>query len=542
MGNWGGAKGRGLGLVGLAVAVAACTQVRALPGAIAVAPGASPLPGAVVGGVEAPGASVGAAARAGLLAVLVRWGGGVQAPVTVRASLSAPQAAGGAVAQLEAAGADLAGQQAYFAFPALPGGAYRLAVTAVGAEGQNLGQLEQEVAVPPGDARRLDLDLALTPLPQPTPPRVSPNPRPDLAGASPGPTAGPPAVASPLPLPPTPVPSPPAPLPPLPPPPPGPPNFNALVAQGVALDVIGQAQGGLAAGKLEALLPADRGVLAEEVATASTALAQIMLVKAAVAGEQGPALRELGAALRGKAEPEVAALCLMRGAQDLVQQWQAACGPAVVQTLQGEANPLRALALHREPIHLVSPDLRCPQLALEQRKLLEAYGGVAKAREAVGVESPAIPAMLNDHAGPFTGRRYVLEGSTDLEAFGRLSALLKAGEDVPLRLGFGPQGGESWAHLVVALAVRGPTGAGEALVHDPFSGKTAWVKEGELRAGLSQPFFSEPARWTHLHRPSPVPGAWRLVGSAGLQPRAAWPGWGLLGGLAGGLALGAGPT
>lgn len=497
---------RGLGLMGLALAVVACTQTRPTPAELGVAPGASRLPSTVVQGESLGAGPSSRAPRAGIVAALVRWPAGVQAPVAVRASLAAPADLGGAIASLEAAGQDLANQQAYFPFPALPSGSYRLVVSALGPQGLALGQLEQSVEVPPGDARLVELNLTLPEVAQPTPPRTSPNPRPDLAGASPGPVAGSPAFGRPSPVPSVAA-SAPVPVPPPPPPPPGPPNFNALVAQALAMDAMGQAMAADAANRLEGLLPADRGVLAEEVATAGTALAQMMLVKAAVVGEQGPALRALGSALRGKSEAEVEALCLMRGAQDLTQQWADACGPAVVQVIQGEVNPVRALALHQEPIHTVSPTKDCRVLATEQKTLLEAYGGVAVPRGLFGGEGVGITPMLNDHAGPVSRVRYEVEAASDTQAFDRLSARLKAGHDVPIRIGFGALGAEDRGHFMVALSTRGPLGSREALIHDPFSGKTAWILEGAMRGADFKPFFAETARWTHMHVPIPPGGA-----------------------------------
>lgn len=333
---------------------------------------------------------------------------------------------------------------------------------------------------------------------------TAPTPRPSVA-PSPTPTPQPSLGPSPTPQPspsPAPTPTPRPSLAPSPTPQPSPsaaaPDFQALVAQGLARDALGWGLSLQAGTRLAQLSAGTRQALTQGVQAQGTDLARIMLVKAALVGEQGPAIQGLSAALQGRSEGEVAALCLMRGAQDLIQQWADSCGPAIVQTMQGEANPVRALALHQEPSHTVAPFGACAQLAAEQKRWLEAHGGVAVPRGQAGGVGIGITALLNTEAQPFTEARYAFEGSEDQGAFDRLAGHLDRGVDVPIRIAFGSGAG----HFMVALNQRGQAPSREALIHDPYTGSTAWVAESAMRQANFRPFFTETARWTHLYAPS----------------------------------------
>lgn len=502
--------------------------------------------------------------RGAVLGGLVRWPEGAQAPAKLRARLYAEGSAA-LLAEWEAEGEALGQGQGSFSFPALPQGRYRLSLLATGANGATLAQRDEALSVQAGEANFLDLALALpaaaslpplaqrpsaapgaTPSLAPSPSASQgigivvlrpslppgwglPSPRPSLA-PSPSPTLGPSSAPSQAPSPsptpsaapassPSPVATPPpsvrpsaaaSPTPtprpsttPTPSPAPTPSampavDLDALVARGLARDALGFGLSVQAGGRLAQLSASTRQALTQGVQAQGTELARIMLVKAALVGEQGPALQGLSAALQGRSEGEVAALCLMRGAQDLIQQWADSCGPAIVQTMQGEANPVRALALHQEPSHTVAPFGACAQLAAEQKRWLEAYGGVAVPRGQAGGVGIGITALLNTEAQPFTEARYAFEGSEDQGAFDRLAGHLERGVDVPIRIAFGSGAG----HFMVALNQRGQAPSREALIHDPYTGGTAWVAESAMRQANFRPFFTETARWTHLYAPS----------------------------------------
>lgn len=533
--------------------------------------------------------------RGAVLGGVVRWGEAAQSPQKLKASLFAGPATK-ALAEWEAEGDALALGQSSFSFPALPQGRYRLLVQASDAKGASLGQQEQVVEVAAGDARFVELALALpprppgasapplvgrpdaldpsqgattgpspgqplalpsvgigivilrpslppgwgqaspspasslapqaSPAPSPTPlvpspsplgPNPSPQASPSLASPSPGvaspspaasPTIRPSVAPSPTPTPrPSVAPSPsPTPRPSVAPsvaPSPSPvaPNFEALVAQGLARDALNRPTALVAGTRLAQLAPGDMQALVAGVQAQSTELARIMLVKAALVGEKAAALQGLSQSLQGRSEGEVAALCLMRGGQDLIQQWADSCGPAIVQTMQGEANPVRALALHREPSHTVAPFGACQQLAGEQKTLLERYGGVAVPRGQAGGVGIGITALLNQEAQPYTEASYAVQAAEDSQAFTRLEGHLQAGHDVPIRIAFA-DGASERGHFMVVLNARGTSPSREALIHDPYTGSTAWLAESAMQAANFRPFFVESARWTHLYAPS----------------------------------------
>ena len=113
--------------------------------------------------------------------------------------------------------------------------------------------------------------------------------------------------------------------------------------------------------------------------------------------------------------------------------------------------------------------------------------------------------MLNDMLTPITGASYsTFEAGNAPAALEQVSNWLRSGFDVPIRISQQrPTGGQDSGHFMLMMAVRGSTGSREFQIHDPWTGKTAWVPEGQIVNNQMAPMFNY-ARLTHVYTPSSV--------------------------------------
>jgi hypothetical protein len=240
---------------------------------------------------------------------------------------------------------------------------------------------------------------------------------------------------------------------------------------------------------------------------AQTRTEQVFILKAFSANEPWQNLVQFAAEMRGQSESEIVRRCTMRDDSDLVQQWQDACGPTVLQTAAGEVDPRFAWELNKTfDLARIDPAGANGALAQQQRQWLEAYGGRAVQRGQSGGSGIAIGQMLNDMLAPITGTTYeTMDASNKSYALDQVASRLAAGYDVPLRISWDrPTGGADSGHFVLALAVRGYPGSREFQIHDPWTGKTAWVPERTLLGDQMPPMFPSYARLTHVYTPTAV--------------------------------------
>ncbi|MFP5502354.1 MAG: hypothetical protein ACLGIN_07675, partial [Candidatus Sericytochromatia bacterium] len=106
---------------------------------------------------------------------------------------------------------------------------------------------------------------------------------------------------------------------------------------------------------------------------APSATAGFFLLKALTAGEPWEQLLTYSAAMHGHDEAAIVSRSTMRDPEDLIQQWQDACGPTLLQTIVGEVDPRYAWELNaRFEVTVPDPDGRNAELALQQKEWLEA--------------------------------------------------------------------------------------------------------------------------------------------------------------------------
>jgi hypothetical protein len=195
----------------------------------------------------------------------------------------------------------------------------------------------------------------------------------------------------------------------------------------------------------------------------------------------------------------------MRDTADVIQQWQDGCGPTVMQTAAGEADPRYAWELNKGgDITQIAPFGENAALAAQQKQWLEQYGGVAVERGAAGGQGIALNQMLNDLLAPITHATYnTVESPSGAQGVESVAASLQGGLDVPIRISWGEAGTPGdVGHFVLAMASRGNAGARELQIHDPWTGKTAWVAEANIAANNFSPIFDNYARLSHFYAPT----------------------------------------
>lgn len=283
-------------------------------------------------------------------------------------------------------------------------------------------------------------------------------------------------------------------------------DLLGMFEEGVRRDLAGANQLAFFRDLHGALTAGQRESLHRLVADAPSTTAGFFLLKALTAGEPWEHLLTYAQAMHGHDDAAIVSRSTMRDPEDLIQQWQDACGPTLLQTVVGEVDPRYAWELNaRFAVTLPDPDGRNAELAMQQKEWLEAYGGLAVPRGESGGRGIAITQLLNDKLSPIVSARYDFATVGEVgPALDHVAAILETGYDVPLRLSWeGPGNADDAGHFLVAQTAEGGSGAWRLQIHDPFTGKTAWVSQADLAGGSFGPIFEE--GWlTHYYVPTPI--------------------------------------
>lgn len=281
----------------------------------------------------------------------------------------------------------------------------------------------------------------------------------------------------------------------------------AIFQEGVGRDLAGGNQMRTLSGYLGQLSPGQLNSIAGLLNQAGTKVEQIFLLKAYAAGEPWANLVQYAGEMRGKSEAEIISKSTMRDDADVIQQWQDSCGPTLVQTLAGEADPRFAWELNKSgDLAKIDPRGANTQIADQQKQWLEQYGGVAVERGGQGGAGMALTQILNDMVGTLAGATYAtVEAPSPAAAITPIAQSLQAGYDVPLRISWDqPGSGQDSGHFVLAMSVRQGASGRELQIHDPWTGKTAWVGENQIANNSFQPIFGSYARLSHYYQPQPT--------------------------------------
>lgn len=276
--------------------------------------------------------------------------------------------------------------------------------------------------------------------------------------------------------------------------------------EGVSRDLAGGNQLRTLSGYLTQLSAGQLNSMAGLLNQAGTKVEQIFLLKAYAAGEPWANLVQYAGEMRGKSESEIISKSTMRDDADVIQQWQDSCGPTLVQTLAGEADPRFAWELNKGgDLSRIDPGGVANAVAGQQKQWLEQYGGVAVERGGQGGAGMALTQILNDMVGSLTGASYnTVEVPFAPSGVNAICQSLQSGYDVPLRISWDqPGSGQDSGHFVLAMSVRQGVGGREIQIHDPWTGKTAWVGENNIANNSFAPIFGSYARLSHYYAPQP---------------------------------------
>lgn len=283
-------------------------------------------------------------------------------------------------------------------------------------------------------------------------------------------------------------------------------SLVATFQAGVERDLAGRNQADKLTTQLAGLSDGQLQSLQGLVGRAASHAEQVFILKAYTAGETWNNLVAYADEMRGRPEAEVISRSTMRDDADVVQQWQDSCGPTLLQTLAGEADPRYAWELNKtSDVASLAPTGAAMALADQQKAWLEAYGGIAVERGTTGGQGIALGQMLNDKMGPLVGATYQTVEATDAAAsLGAIADKVASGLDVPIRISWNrPGDGQDTGHFVVAMATREGTTGRELQIHDPWTGRTAWVSEAGIANDSFSPIFNTYARMSHYYPAEP---------------------------------------
>jgi hypothetical protein len=236
------------------------------------------------------------------------------------------------------------------------------------------------------------------------------------------------------------------------------------------------------------------------------------LRKALAAGHDIGEITQFAAEIRGKS-PEWMQHNLRLvddsydGGKGIEQQWNDSCVPATAEALRGEFDPIYSLREHQGNRDVDQTDSHVHvwpfnildvggngNVADEQRADLQAHGGIAVDRGDTGGRGMNEGVGINELSS-ITGVTYAKHDATN--SFTRGLALQKMDEDlargIPCALHINGGKGEGGHACLVTGVISGPPK--EYAIHDPFAGKTVYVKASDLQAGNIVPAI---AGWTKL--------------------------------------------
>lgn len=221
---------------------------------------------------------------------------------------------------------------------------------------------------------------------------------------------------------------------------------------------------------------------------AQTASARFFVLKSLLAGDAFHTLEKFIQELNVMQETEQKEKCVITWQRSIIQQWQFSCSVTAVQVYLGDLSPRYTWEVKKvRNFDIAANDLQSNEMAVQQKQLLEYYGGIASPRgdesgRPIGILSP-----LNELVGPIIGVRFYAEKINEglSVIFSRTRKQLDDGYLMPLLIEFE---GSTAAHFILVMRYRYQQGACQFLVYDPWSGTCDYISEEDLSAGSLAPF------------------------------------------------------
>jgi hypothetical protein len=162
----------------------------------------------------------------------------------------------------------------------------------------------------------------------------------------------------------------------------------------------------------------------------------------------------------------------------------------MLQTFLADLSPRYAWEIRQiANFDIVANDPTCP-LALQQKQLMEKYGGVASVRGDMTGTSIGIIGPLRDLITPILGVNFYAQEATEPlpVIFTKIRAQLDKGVNVPLLVGFV---GTQSRHFILAMRYIKTGAQYQYLIYDPWDGRCDYVSESAIIQGSLAPLLTE---------------------------------------------------
>ncbi len=236
--------------------------------------------------------------------------------------------------------------------------------------------------------------------------------------------------------------------------------------------------------------PSDLQALCSFLQKAKTASAQFFALKSLLTADSYETVSNFISQLNEHDEAYQQENCVITKQRSIIQQWQFSCSVTVLQTYLADLCPRYAWEVKQIANYdKVAADLTYP-MAVQQKEMLEKYGGVATPRGDVSGTAIGIITGLNELVGAIIGVNFYAQETTAEpmpEIFSKMRNQLDRGINMPLLIGFT---GSAIRHFILALRYRKTNTGYQYLIYDPWEGKCDYINESSIMQGSIHPLMS----------------------------------------------------
>lgn len=241
---------------------------------------------------------------------------------------------------------------------------------------------------------------------------------------------------------------------------------------------------------LARLTPPHVKALMDILSRANTSSAKFFVLKSLLNGDDFPILEMFIDELNAHTESYQQERCLVTTHHSIIQQWEFSCSVTVVQTYLGDLCPRYAWAIKaNSDFDKISNDPYNNSIALQQKELLEKYGGAISLRGDFSGKSIPINDALNEFVGKLLNVHFSTQQVTEplTTVFAKVRNQLDKGMDTPLLIGFV---GSQARHFILVMNYRYVQGGYQYLIYDPWDGVCDYVSESNIMQGSMAPLLT----------------------------------------------------
>jgi len=235
----------------------------------------------------------------------------------------------------------------------------------------------------------------------------------------------------------------------------------------------------------------DRSKLLQFINQAKTSSAKFFVLKSLLAGDNFTTLQTFIDELNQYEESYQQDKCLITNRRAIIQQWEYSCSVTTVQTYLADLCPRYAWQVKQvNDFDVAAADPYTNDMALQQKMLLEKYGGIVSARGSSSGKSIGINDVLNDYISPIVGVRYRAEQVTQplQTVLANVRAIIDKGLDEPMLIGFA---GTQSRHFILVMKYKNTAAGYQYLIYDPWDGVCDYVAESSMLQGSLSPLLNQ---------------------------------------------------